>query len=222
MQQKIKYISNSIQGHRREKNQDRELVIETDTYKMFIVFDGLSSHAYSFKFIDEYKKFLIAEHSAYLDASGNKLNNLIFDANKVVTKQNIHGLSTISGIFISDEIDAVMYFNLGDSRIYTVNKDEVIQITVDDNITMQTHLVTRCLGLASLTLDDFEVFEVEKQNDFLLCTDGFYPLMHDQMNSYIQLFQNKDLHHIKNKLYDIQKDINYDDATYILIRQNRK
>ncbi len=221
MLKKISYTCNSIQGHQREKNQDGIMVIESDSYNLYIIFDGLSSHAFSFKFIDIYKQYIFENHSNYLDSEGNNLDKLIFHAHIETVKQNIDGLTTIAGIFLSDKLNIVKYFSIGDSRIYTINDKKIQQITVDDNISMFAHLITRCLGMESLTLADCEIFNVGKENNFLLCTDGFYPLMHNDLDNYMQIFQMENPDEIKTILFDIQKDINLDDSTYILVKQDK-
>lgn len=219
MIQNFEYISNSIQGLHREKNQDGTLVIEQKQYEMYIIFDGLSSYTDSYKFIEFYKNFIYKNHLEYLDSKANNLNKLLFDAHLETIKQNFDGLSTITGIFTSDELDHVKYFNIGDSRIYKFKEKGIEQITIDDNISKYDHRITRCLGLNSLSIDDCEIFSIEKDTDFLLCTDGFYPLMHNSIELYKQIFEMKDLEGIRSKIHDIQKDINYDDSTYILVKR---
>ena len=143
---------------------------------------------------------------------------MIFDAHIKTLKQNIDGLSTISGLFLSKELDYAKYFNIGDSRIYTVTENILSQITIDDNISKYDHMITRCLGMNSLSLEDCQIFSIGKGTDFLLCTDGFYPLMHNDLDNYIQILQMENPDDIKTILFDIQKDINLDDSTYILVK----
>jgi serine/threonine protein phosphatase PrpC len=71
-----------------------------------------------------------------------------------------------------------------------------------------------------LAPEDFRMQSINKNNDLLLCTDGFYTLMEGQEQLYFRLFQMRDLQTVKKRLLSSQLGKNSDDATYILIRHD--
>jgi serine/threonine protein phosphatase PrpC len=68
----LKYVSHSKKGLKRDRNQDRILIVDRDQYYLFIVFDGVSSLSTSHIFINLYTKKLKLKLNA-LNPKGTNL-----------------------------------------------------------------------------------------------------------------------------------------------------
>lgn len=213
----IKYISNSKKGLAREKNQDRILTIEQNNFYLFAIFDGVSSRPFSYLFA-EYFKRKIKDNIDIIDNQGNCLDKLFFDINKEIVELGIDGKSTISLLFYSKVNEIVRYLNIGDTRIYTFTNQFLEKITIDDSLIGRENIITKCLGSNSLTINDFELKNITKQHNFLICTDGFYKLMEADLKEYFSTINFKSLQNIKRKISYLQKGKNQDDSSYILIK----
>jgi PPM family protein phosphatase len=86
--------------------------------------------------------------------------------------------TTIAGLVLRN--GAAVVFNVGDSRVYLFEDDDLVQVTVDDNPPLapgQTHtaILTQMLGGHSRPRDvDVHVRELNRGPDarYLVCTDG--------------------------------------------------
>jgi serine/threonine protein phosphatase PrpC len=217
MTEAIKYISNSKKGLAREKNQDRILIVEHTDYYLFCLFDGVSSLPLSYLFAEKFKKRIETKINT-IDSNGNNLDKLLYNINKEIVGLGIQGLSTISVVFYNKMDDIVRYLNIGDTRIYAFTNQFLEKITIDDSVTGRENVITRFLGAESLTLKDFELKSIEKKYNFLLCTDGFYKLMEENLRDYFNAIHFKNFANVKRKIDYLQRRKNRDDSSYILIR----
>lgn len=100
-----------------------------------------------------------------------------------------HGMGTtlVLAVVIGENMHIV---NIGDSRIYMVEKKAVKQLTRDHTLVQnlvdrgeisqqeainhpKKHYITRAIGVGD-TLDiDYQMYELKKESVVLLCTDGF-------------------------------------------------
>lgn len=62
--------------------------------------------------------------------------------------------------------------HLGDSRIYSIKKKKIIQITKDHR--RGPNILTKCLGSFDYQMPDICNGKIKKGMGFLLCSDGFY------------------------------------------------
>jgi PPM family protein phosphatase len=93
--------------------------------------------------------------------------------------------TTIAGLVIDPQ--AIRVFNLGDSRIYGLERDRMLQLSTDDVLARpgrggRSHVLTQWLGgFGSNELDPHPVaLPVDKGGRFLLCSDGLYDGLTDQ------------------------------------------
>lgn len=220
MENQLTYISDSKGGLRREKNQDRILIIENEDYRLFIIFDGVSSYPESYLYIEKYITYLNENHTEFLAKQEAEPDKLLYNAYKSLIGSAIEGSTTISALFYNSSDDKAKYTNIGDSRIYIFSKQYIEKITVDDNLPEMPNVLTRCLGPNYLSFEDFSIQEIEKEHNFLLCTDGFYAMMEEDLYQYLNTINKKDLNEIKIQLSLLQRDKNYDDSSYILIKNS--
>ncbi len=213
----IKYIHNSKKGLEREKNQDRILMMEQDNFYLFAIFDGVSSLPYSYLFANTFIR-KVRSKIGMIDQKGNNLDRLFYEVNEDVIKLNIDGKTTVSVLFYSKVHDIVKYINIGDTRIYVFTNQFLEKITVDDSLIGRENVITRCLGSNSLNIEDFKTNSVENYYNYLICTDGFYKLMEENLKEYFNTFNFKNVTNIKKKICSLQRGKNQDDSTYILLK----
>lgn len=215
----MKYIFNSKKGIKRTKNQDNLLILDKPYYQLFIVFDGVSSNENSYNYIKAFKKDLRLNISLHKHANElNMLNSLFYQIHQNLQKENMNGESTLSVLYISKLTKTYKFLNIGDSRIYSFNNKYLEKITRDDSIPNK-NILTRYLGKRDLKLEDFNLTDInEFDKNFLICTDGFYSLMENELKIFFETINFKHLSNIKKKLSYLQKNKNEDDSTYILIK----
>lgn len=214
----LRYVSHSKKGLSRDRNQDKILIVDRDNYYLFIVFDGVSSLSTSHIFISLYTKKLKLKLNA-LNSTGTNLGQVLFETHsQVLSEGSSDGMSTLSALFYSKVINRTHYVNIGDSRIYQFTNQFIEKVTFDDSFSEKSNVLTKCLGLSDLSLDDFKPKEIISGNNFLICTDGFYKLMADNLKEYFEAYNFKNLRNIEKKLSLLQRRKNSDDSSYILIK----
>jgi serine/threonine protein phosphatase PrpC len=220
VENQLTYISNSTGGIRRDKNQDRILIIENGDYSFFVIFDGVSSYPESYLYIEKYISYLNENQSEFLAKPEGGLDKLLYNAYKSLIGSAIEGSTTISALLYNKGCDKAKFVNIGDSRIYIFSELYIEKITIDDNLPEMPNVLTRCLGPNYLSFEDFNVYEIEKEHNFLLCTDGFYAMMEENLYEYFNTINKTDLNEIMWQLSLLQRDKNFDDSSYILIKNS--
>jgi serine/threonine protein phosphatase PrpC len=213
----LKYLSKSKKGLRRDRNQDRLLIVDETDYYLFLVFDGVSSLSESYLFINILKKRIKSKlHKLY--STGSNLGDLLFEAHSEALYEKVDGMSTVSGLFYSKRVDCANYISIGDSRVYIFSNQYLEKVSEDDSLQDRPNILTRCLGTPDLSLNDFRPKEVETNHNFLICTDGFYNLMSENLKEYFSTYNFKNFRNIEKKLSHLQRGKNSDDSSYILIK----
>ncbi|MDP3944757.1 MAG: protein phosphatase 2C domain-containing protein [Lutibacter sp.] len=213
----LKYIYNSKKGIKREKNQDRIFIVEKDNYYIFMIFDGVSSYPFSYLFINEFKKQFRSKFKK-LQISEVNLSEILYQAHNDVLNLGIKGMSTVSILFFDNKNKNIGFINIGDSRIYIFTNQFLEKITKDDSLLGRKNIITKYLGLESLNLNDFKMKKLDFGFNFLICTDGFYGLMENNLKEYFEAFNFKNFKNIERKLTTLQKRKNKDDSSYIIIK----
>ena len=97
------------------------------------------------------------------------------------TKQSIHSenkdkgyICTFSSMIIKSTTAYI--FHIGDSRIYRLRDKKLEQLTTDHRIWISSkeNYLSRAMGMDSQLTIDYDTFNVEKDDIFLLMTDGVY------------------------------------------------
>lgn len=214
------YIAASVKGVARRINQDRIFVIENNRVCLFMLFDGVSSYSSSFRFIEKYADILRSRNEEN-EINKTNLSEILFDTHSAILKMDIPGMSTLSLFCRSHSFEGKGYIiNIGDSGIYALTNRSFDKITHDDALPGHSNVLTRCLGMDSLSLEDFMGKEINIPPKILLCTDGFSNLMKENKQEYFRVFNFKRLGFIKRKISDLQRGLNADDASYILIQNH--
>ncbi len=94
--------------------------------------------------------------------------------------------------------DSVIFASVGDSRIYRFRKGELKQVTIDHSLVQDMvdngymseeealnsnnrNLITRALGIAEDVKVDVTEHETEKNDIYLLCSDGLSDMIDDEL-----------------------------------------
>lgn len=213
----LKHISHSKKGLKRDKNQDRIFIFDEDSFYLFFVFDGVSSLPTSDLFIKHFIKNFKTKLNL-LVPSGDNFAQLLYRSHTETLDENINGKSTISVLLYDKCLASFSYVSIGDSRIYIFNNQFIEKITVDHNLMHRPNILTKCLGNSDLSIHDFIPSKVENKVNFLICTDGFYSLMEEDLKEYFETYNFKHYKNIEKKLSYLQRRKNNDDSSYILIK----
>jgi len=215
---KLLYITGSVKGKQRERNQDRVYVLDEPGYHLFIIFDGVSSYPESYRYIETFMEFLDEHHHEWLDNEKEGLGQLLYTAYLHCRKTFIAGSTTISALFIPNTMHLPEMVSIGDSRIYAFRRKNVVSLTEDDNVPEMPNILTRWVGHDYLSAEDFRPVEVALDKQFLLCSDGFYAMMEEDREIFFKALKLPELEDIKEELHRLTEGKNSDDASYILVR----
>lgn len=205
-QNKIYAYGKTDVGMMRTINQDSIFVSTEPVGKLpnlFIVADGMGGHkagdVASKEAIDRFVRYVCTTHMSdpanIMDSGILSINHDIYEmASK---NRDYNGMGTT--FVAASIIDGHVYIaNVGDSRLYLVNKKDIHQITrdhslVEDMVRMgmlgkveaRTHynknVITKAIGVAedgTSTPDIFEI-EIEPDEKLLLCSDGLTNMVED-------------------------------------------
>jgi PPM family protein phosphatase len=190
-------------GKVRKENQDSYGSIQTSSWSMIILCDGMGGTAggsiASILAVEVILKRLSPESEVPTPSS---LKKIIEEANSVLYAygQKHEGLqemgTTLLVLFCSEKISFVCH--VGDSRLYRVRKKSIEQITRDhtwvqelvDSGAMEpekaerspvSHLLTRALGTRDEVEVEVQILDTPQVGDvYILCTDGLYNLVSSQ------------------------------------------
>jgi len=179
-------------GRSRKNNQDRMLV----SSPMFVVADGMGGHQ-----AGEVAALMAVEHladntnPASLDdfvAVVEQANEAIFD--RATDDPTMRGMGTtvvaMAGIDLADG-PAIGVVNVGDSRLYRLASESLVQITEDHSLVEtlvrdgrltreeaavhpQRNILTRALGIDRRVLADSWMLTPVVGDRYLLCSDGLF------------------------------------------------
>lgn len=195
----LAYVKSDI-GLVRENNEDSYIFLPPG---LFIVADGMGGHVAGeiasqmasrmvSEYISEHKKDILPEY--LLEQAIRKANSLIYQMSQ--HKQECHGMgTTLTAAYIDD--NTVYFGHVGDSRMYLIHNDNMLQITEDHslvwelvksgNITIeeasvhpQRNILTRALGTSPDVKIDTGTFSWETGDVLLLCSDGLTNMLSDK------------------------------------------
>lgn len=217
----ITFVHNSLQGNEREKNQDDVLILSNSDFFLFVLFDGVSSLSGSWDFIQTCKHFIKENYDQYVAGNKTNLKGLIYQMHVASFDSGENGKSTCSALLLKADDDKAYAVSIGDSRIYAFTNTYMEVLTTDDNLPGNSNLLTQYIGLEGLRIDDIDQIRVNENQDFLVCSDGFYSLMEKDLKNYFKILHYKRKGSIINAIKRLQKNKNRDDSTFIIIRNDR-
>ncbi len=214
----ITIVHNSLQGVHRKRNQDDILLHSNRDSHLFVLFDGVSSLNESIDFIQSCKHFIQENYIQYIGEDKIDLEGLVYDMHKESLKTGKIGKTTCSALLLKKRLNNGYVVSVGDTRVYVFSNSYLEPLTRDDNLPGNSNILTKCIGWDGLRPDDIDQIEVDANQNFLICSDGFYSMMEKNVMSYFRIFHFKRKGNIINAINRLQKDNNRDDATYIMIR----
>lgn len=200
----LKTFSLTDVGRRRAVNQDYVYTCEKpigNLPNLFLVADGMGGH----KAGDYASKYTVETMCRVIERSLEKnpeviLRQAIEAANEHIRQKaledvNLEGMGTtiVAATCLDDRLQVA---NVGDSRLYIVNKD-IRQITHDhslveemvrmggiDRETARNHpdknIITRAIGAGDKVDIDFFTVRLKEDDTILMCTDGLSNMLEDE------------------------------------------
>ena len=191
-------------GRERSVNQDYVYYSLTETGSLpnlFLVADGMGGH----KAGDMASRYTVETFVSLVQDSTLKdpvsiINNAVTQVNrrllqKAAESENYEGMgTTLVAATVYDNILRVA--NVGDSRLYIFNQEDITQITRDHSLVEEMvsmgeinreqarnhekkNIITRALGIQDEAQIDLFPFRVETGNRYLLCSDGLTNMVED-------------------------------------------
>ncbi len=238
----MKTFSMTDVGIRRESNQDYMYTSETavgNLPNLFLLADGMGGHAagdYASRFtvekvVELVGKSTFTEPVAIIKQAISEANALLLaEADKDVSRQGM-GTTLVTATIIDNR----MYVsNVGDSRLYLVSDDKMIQVTRDHSLVEEMvrlgemdkedakvhpdkNIITRAVGvLPEVSADFFEV-ELEPGDMILMCSDGLTNMVRDEEIRQIILGQRDIVEKAEKLVETANKNGGRDNITVVLI-----
>lgn len=131
--------------------------------------------------------------------------------------------------------DSVILASVGDSRIYRFRKGELKQVTIDHSLVQEMvdngymseeealnsnnrNLITRALGIAEDVKVDVTEHEIEKDDIYLLCSDGLSDMIDDELIFSTLVKSRQDLKRASEDLVELAKEHGgHDNVSVILV-----
>ncbi|MCL6645650.1 MAG: protein phosphatase 2C domain-containing protein [Dehalococcoidia bacterium] len=170
-------------GRRRDENQDDWLVEETPAGLILAVADGMGGHPNG-AWASRFALACVAEGVQSAPSEHVDLRQIVEETNAALRREAVHigtpgaGTTLVAALIQSNR---VRWVNVGDSRLYVVADDELLQISRDHNLAAEpggnprlANILTRCLGSDEA---DPDFGEVGLGAGLLLATDGLYLLV---------------------------------------------
>ena len=199
----MRVVSATNVGNYRKNNEDSYFV--NDSKNLYILADGMGGHLAGEK-ASKMATDIIASHFKknknirktedvieILSSSIKNANKEIFESSE--NNEDYRGMgTTVSAGFVLK--DVLVYSNIGDSRIYKINKG-IEQLTRDDSFVNylieigditeeeaknhpKQNVLTKALGTTE-TLDVYvNTLKIEKDDIFLFCSDGLTNMISDE------------------------------------------
>lgn len=214
---------------------------------LFIVADGMGGHnageiasSKAIELVVEYINKNFIDYKKKEDSLTKLLSEAILRANhniykKSISNSNMTGMGTTLTAVLIDN-NKVYIAHVGDSRAYTVKKNHIYQLTKDHSYVEQLinngkitreeainhpqkNIITRAIGVEGIVEIDISVRHFEKNDKFILCTDGLTNLVSDEQ--ILKIIQgNKSCQSTAEKLVNMADDLGgKDNITVIVIKE---
>lgn len=191
-------------GKKRSMNQDNLFFSDEPVGclpNLYIVADGMGGHkagdyasSYAvYQFVEFVKQCEDSNPITVMKQGIRAVNDGILTASK--EREELSGMGTT---FVCAVVDANHLYvaNIGDSRLYVLDKDSIRQITLDhslveelirtgqlDPLKVRNHpeknIITRALGANEEAIPDFFEIELHMDEKILMCSDGLSNMVED-------------------------------------------
>ncbi len=207
----MKAFSMTDIGMRRKINQDYIFSSENavgNFPNLFLVADGMGGHKagdYASRIcvetvVESIKKSQLKTVIGVLEEAIKAANNRIYS--DAISNSELEGMGTTLVAAVITENHVLYVANIGDSRLYIVNQEEMRQITEDHSLVEEMvrngeidrsearfhpnkNIITRAIGTSfHVTADYFEV-QLKEGDKVLMCSDGLCNMVDDREMKYI-------------------------------------
>lgn len=177
-------------GRKRENNQDAFLI----AFPLFVVADGMGGHAggelASRSAVDQLGVAAAAgpvTPEAIEQAIARAVSSIA--SHPDVTDEGTG--TTLTGVFFSDGAEGARFtsLNIGDSRVYLLRGDALVQVTTDHSVVQElldagriseeeaevhpySNVITRAVGMSDTFAPDYVRIPVAPGDRFVICSDG--------------------------------------------------
>ncbi|WP_062552185.1 Stp1/IreP family PP2C-type Ser/Thr phosphatase [Peptoniphilus phoceensis] len=235
----MKVVSATNVGNYRKNNEDSYFLNESKN--LYILADGMGGHLAGERASKMATEIIGSDFEGErevksIDDAIEILASSIRDANKKIYEssqenEDYRGMgTTLSAGLILDNV--LIYSNIGDSRIYKINKD-MEQLTRDDSFVnylieigeiteeeAKNHPKKNVLTKAMGTTPDIEVIvntlNIEEKDIFLFCSDGLTNMVSDE--DIFKIVKENSPEDARDKLLDLAlKNGGMDNITFILV-----
>lgn len=171
------------------------------------------------------------------------LNMAVYEANKAVhdqanTNVDHHRMGTTL-LFAMFFTVSLMVGHIGDSKLFRFRNNALTPLTVDHSIVQEQiyggvitpdqaksvnykNFVTRSIGSRADVTPEIQVFELIKEDIFLLCSDGLTDLISDEVINETLIKYAKSLDKAAQKLIDLANEAGgTDNISVILVKHNQ-
>lgn len=161
-----------------------------------------------------------------VDKGVSKANSVIYDRNQKAGLERYMG-STLVGL-ASFEIGHVIWFHVGDSRLYRWRDSKLQCITNDHSVYAEwlrkgrsgkepaKNIVTRAIGPREGVVPDIEWEECRKDDTYILCSDGLNDMLTDEEIADI-LKSDNDVDDTAKRLVDAANEAGGKDNTSVVV-----
>lgn len=219
-------------GVRRNTNQDYAYVSEQNVGNLpniLIVADGMGGHKAGEvaseqavnAVLESIKQNESKDKITIIEEAISKANEKVL--NMATSDEKFKGMGTT--LVVATLENNVLYVaNVGDSRLYLIDNDDIRQITRDHSLVQEmvslgeldkesarTHarknVITRAIGVNEKIIADFFEADITENTKILLCSDGLSNMVEDsQINDIIKEYAGKTLEDTVHKLIDIANE----------------
>lgn len=233
----MRYFSVTDIGKKREKNEDSYFSVKKDFDEielgLFMIADGMGGHEKG-EFASSQSVCIVnnninkhIENIVFQNIDDDIIKGIIYDSIKKANtfifesspKNTIMGTTFVLALILNEKL---FIANVGDSRVYMLNSNNLVQITKDNSYVQQlieggyideeqakTHSqrnqITRAIGVEKDIQVDFYIRELQKDDKILLCSDGLTTMVEDE-DIKIILTENENPKDICEKLLKMAND----------------
>ena len=202
---RLKAFSITDIGQKRELNEDYVYMSETpvgNLPNLFIVADGMGGHNagdYASKYTVETIIQSISENDemdsqTLIEQAINEANTFI--RNQALANDHMSGMGTTLVVATCTD-EELLVANIGDSRLYVIRDDQMVQITVDHSLVEEMihmggidrksarnhpdkNIITRAVGVKDQVQADFFTVDIFQGDTILMCSDGLTNMLDDE------------------------------------------
>lgn len=238
----MKTFSMTDIGRKRETNQDYMFTSENavgNLPNLFLVADGMGGHAagdYASRFtvdkiVAHITQSVEREPVALLEKAVAYANRLLLEEAHADEKKAGMGTTIVGATCVDDKLYVA---NVGDSRLYIINQEKIVQITRDHSLVEEMvrmgemdkedakehpdkNIITRAIGVGAEVSVDFFETQVTKGDTILLCSDGLTNMIDDKDIKQIVLGQRDIVEKAERLVQTANENGGKDNITVVLI-----